>query len=108
MNRSIACLLVLLAMVAGCGGEPRFDATDEATAKASVDRMTAGMTAAQKDEFTKSMTTVMVAPALKGGVPKDQSPNSLRKPLHGMTAAEITAKAESIRAELGTGPKTNP
>jgi hypothetical protein len=105
----IALALSLGLAVAGCGGPPRFDATNDDTAKASVDRMKAGLSEAQRYALAKDMATVAM-PALmkqafsrmgadKGG---KIGPAEAMKPLHGLTAAEIHERAEGVRKGLGT------
>jgi hypothetical protein len=90
-------------MVPGCG-QPRFDASSAESAKASMERLTAGMDAGQKAELGKDMAVVMMAGGLNaafdfafgtgGGAPPDQV--AVFRSLHGLTAAEIHDKAESI------------
>ena len=62
MNR--ACVLALAAVLWGCRSEPRFDATTEATAKASIERLAAGLPEDQRKEFWRSVAVVSMVPAV--------------------------------------------
>jgi hypothetical protein len=97
-------VLLLASAVAGCGA-PTFDATNEETIKASILRMDSGMTDQQKDQFGKDIGEAALMEnrrrTLDGdsgknqATPKDMS--EILKSLHGMTVAQIQAKAEAAR-----------
>jgi hypothetical protein len=103
-----ACLVAALLGSVGCGGPARIDATNEQTFKDSSAAITAKMTEAQKAEFGSDCATVMMKgslpelmkKAMDAGAkpPKEPAPGEIAKPLHGLTAAEVHAKAEAIRA----------
>lgn len=100
-------LLVALLLV-GCGGTPRLDMTDDATAAASLQVMQKTLSENGKKALTLDMMTV-AGPAImgqafqaaltKGASPKP-SPSAMFKALHGMTAAEIHDRAEAARAAM--------
>jgi hypothetical protein len=62
-------LSLFLATVLGCKDEPRLDATDAASKKASIARMTAGMDAAEKSKFGEDLMTIGLAPAVAAESP---------------------------------------
>lgn len=93
-----ACVLLLAVTLFGCGGEPRMDATTDATTKESIRRMTAGLPLEKKQEFMRSVMTLSLWPAARRGEGRE-SPGTAEtmKPLHGMTVGEVNAKAAAVR-----------
>lgn len=94
-----AGLFVGLLVVVGCVGcnsssNVKFDATDLASAGKSIEKMTAGMTDAQRQEFVGRATAVSVL--LKPSTPNTSSGDTLWKGIHGMTKSEIEAKAKEL------------
>jgi hypothetical protein len=99
---SALCLLTL----AGCGAA-RFDATDDASAEASMKTMGAGMSDQQKEEFQADCMAVVMPTALnsalgaafstEGETPVAARGANVMKPLHGLTVAQIHAQAEEVR-----------
>jgi hypothetical protein len=89
---------VVVLCVAGCG-TPRFDATNEETAKASIEAMTREMSDEQKKEFmVASMKLADVGlPSLLVSAMTGTSPSASKmfKPLHGLTVKEILSRAAS-------------
>ena len=92
-------LLPILAM-AGCGGAPRLDATSKESYEASRKAIESGMTDAQKREFARDTMAAIGPDAVKAAVQRNfskdksaSSPTDMFKPLNGMTADEIHAKA---------------
>jgi hypothetical protein len=112
MKRLLSPILLSSLLLAGCGG-PRFDATSEATAKASMERMSSGMSTAEKEEFGKDVMTVVMGDAMqtalssmanavqlpKGEIAKPAS-TLMFTSINGLTRAEIHAKAEQVRKEF--------
>lgn len=106
MKRAAVVLFVALAVV-GCG-TARFDATSEESAKASIDRLSAGMTKEQKEELAKDVMAVVfvdgmqqvVKNAFTPGQKRELSKTDMFRSIHGMTAAEIHTKAEQVRREM--------
>lgn len=87
MRKLIASALVVLASGCSGGGAPTLDATSEQTVKASVERMTDALPESERPAFVRALARQAMSNALKPGGPY--------KPLHGLTAAEITARAAS-------------
>ncbi len=113
MHRTAPIVLAILA-VAGCApaGPPTLDTTDDATLEASLGRMTGGMTEERKKEFMQGMMLIGFQSAAReafGGVARPTSPNDPAsnptaaqslKLLHGLTVAQIDAKAAEARARM--------
>jgi hypothetical protein len=105
MNARLATFALAIAMMAPGCGQPRFDASTAETAKASMERLSAGMNLEQKTALGKDMATVLMVDGLKtafdsafgtsGSAPPDKV--AAFRSLHGLTAAEIHDKAEAIR-----------
>ncbi len=97
--------LALTFAPSGCAGEPRLDATTEATLRASVRRMGVGLAPAERAEFMTSMMTLTVVPTMEravqdlfsGDAAPDPSASALMRPLHGLTVRQINAKAAAWR-----------
>lgn len=109
MRKRLGGILILLVCGCGVGGPPRFDGSSQAAANKSVDRLSAGMTQAQKEEFGRDVLALTALPAMraafKGGISKAAAapapdPVVYFKPIDGLTAAEIHEKAKATRAEL--------
>jgi len=100
-----ALIIICLAGCSTAGPEPsptakefRFETKNLATQKASLKKMTEGMTDDQKKEFLDCMATV----AQRGHAKTkyvDPNGEEFMKPLRGMTRAEIEARAKEIRAQ---------
>lgn len=110
MRRVVVLLMIALAL-AGCGS-PRFDGTSDETMKTSLEKMSAGMTPAQKEVLVKDLGAVMLRDgmrqAFQAAVRKDGAPAGkaeLLKSLQGKTAAEIHERAEAIRLEFAEEEK---
>lgn len=100
MGTITSFLVVLLLAVPGCSRPPRMDASTDESAKASVEKMTAGMTEEQKKEFLADAAVLMAKDAADrfGTESKRRTTRTeLYQPLHGLTVAEIHAKAEELR-----------
>jgi hypothetical protein len=104
-NASLAAAVLLSLATVGCDGSPRFDISNEESAKASIEKLSAGMSPTQRQTFAKDMATVLSQDGVKKAVqeteknrtaaPADKT--AIYKPLHGLTAAELHDKAEAIR-----------
>lgn len=86
-----------LASLAGCGSSPdtvKFDASNAEVAGKSFDKMTTGMTEAQRQEFMARATAVstLINPSTVNPLPGE----TLWKGIHGMTKPEIQAKANEL------------
>jgi hypothetical protein len=98
-------LLVLLPPLAGCSRPPRFDATSDATVESSIKAMAEPLSEGGRKAFASDLTTVSVPGIVKAafgsgrGKAKGEPPkkSELFRGLHGLTVAEIHAKAEAIR-----------
>lgn len=93
--------------VGGSSGSPRIDATSEDSVNASIQRMTAGLTAEQKHELSEAVTVMIAEPATaislgaalsEGSIP-DDSVAMLFRPVDGLTRDEIIARAAAVRAQ---------
>ena len=96
---------VVVAVLASVGETPRLDASSEARLRASLERMTAGMSDAQKKEFYADCIELTLPDTMKSAFqltflhdrPLWSNGPRMFKPLKGMTAAEIHRKAEGAR-----------
>ncbi len=112
MRRAAVVLFVALAVV-GCG-TARFDATSEDSAKASIERLSAGMTKEQKEELAKDVMAVVFVDGMKQvfkngltpGKKPEFSKTEMFRSIHGLTAAEIHAKAEQVRNDMAERMKS--
>ena len=98
-----AVMLALVVSLAGCNGPPRIDATNDETLKASMEAVTAGMSKAEKDVFAGDCSAVILSEGLPRafrGAPAPSSTAETAHPLHGLTAAEVHAKAAPIIAKM--------
>jgi hypothetical protein len=97
-----------LLFLAGCGS-PRFDASSDAAVDASMERLSKGMTQEEKEKFGQAVTTLTMINGLstafdtltgQGPATPATVKTELFKPLDGLTAAEIVARAESKTREF--------
>jgi len=79
----LAVILALCFVICGCGAEPTFDATSDATVKTSMETLTSGLTDTEKQEFVR----IVLRKGLTGAANKSGG----YKDLHGKTAREILA-----------------
>ncbi len=94
-------VLVAAAFIAGCGGEPTFDATNQKTMKVSSDKMAESVPDAKKrEEFTMALASVFLSSHMKAKGDKKKLEEELKKNLHGKTADEIVARAKEIAAKM--------
>jgi hypothetical protein len=109
-RRAPIVALSLSLVVAGCGGgAPRIDASTDETARASLDRMRAGLSKAQRDALAGDISTVAMPAMIKRALASrnmSEGPAVSLKPIDGLTAAEIHEKAEAIRKGRGGGAAT--
>ena len=109
----IAFLLASLLLACGCGtSQPTVDATNQQSLDDSLRRMTAGMSEQQKEEFMAATLAVATyeqsRPARDKGIIEgyhaaaSSSRTDAYKSMHGMTAAEVIARAAEIRARSGS------
>ena len=97
MNVAVKCgLLLLVLVIAGCGGGPTLDTTNEKTFEASRKAMTASMTDNQKRQFAKDLAAALGPEANKTAM---GSGTEKYKPLDGMTVEQIEAAAASKRGQ---------
>ena len=106
-NASLAAALLLSLATIGCDGSPRFDMSSEESAKASIEKLSAGMSPTERQSFAKDMATVVSRDGVKKAVqetdkngtsaPADKT--AIYKPLHGLSVADLHDKAEAIRRE---------
>ena len=95
MNVAAKCgLLLLVVVIAGCGGGPTLDTTNEKTFEASRKAMTASMSDNQKRQFSQDLMAALGPEGNKGGM---QSGTEKYKPLHGLSVEQIEAMAASKR-----------
>jgi hypothetical protein len=89
--------------IAGCGS-PGLDATSKESYAASIKTMTSGMSEAQKTQFAQDIMTALGPEAVEANMKRTfskeksvSSPTEMYKPLQGMTAEQIQAKAAENR-----------
>lgn len=113
----VLLLLAVLAFLPGCGSRPpKMDASTDESVKQSIDKMTEGMTDAQKEEFGKDCLTACFEDMMRLAAERAFSKEEKRKPtkaevfkaIHGLTAAEIHAKAVELRAKGPPEKKEGP
>lgn len=112
MRRFVAAIALGLASgtadgCGGVGGSPRFDASTEEAAHASIEAMKAGLGDDARKRLADDLATFTPTrpdAALTGARKKARAksaavdkPNVIFKPLDGLTAAEIHDKAEQTR-----------
>jgi hypothetical protein len=102
-----------LLFLAGCGA-PRFDASSDAAVDASMDRLSQGMSQEDKDKFGLAVAALTMTDGLKSAVGAlvsqveapsgTDKPETVKtemfKPLDGLTAAEIVARADDKKREV--------
>lgn len=98
---TITCLVLLLG--SGCSKEPTFDATNDTTMKASIEKMTATMSAEEKKAFQQTFTGLAFLGAL-ANMNSKKSPAEIRKEIFskfdGKTVSEIMTMAEELKKEM--------
>lgn len=99
-------LLILIAVfsLAGCG-QQRIDGSSAEAAKASAEVMKEDMSDAERAAFEEALRVVVVNKAMPGGnwlanagKPPEQAVGEMLGELNGLTAAELIAKADAIKA----------
>jgi hypothetical protein len=84
--------------------EPRFDATTDETAKASLEAMNARLSDREKQQLQSDMVLLCFDTALQAGFANPTGGtvpmSTVLKPCHGMTASEIRRKASEIGAAI--------
>ena len=97
--------VVLLVLLVGCG-ETTFDASSEASAKASMDRMMAPLSKTDKQRFLRgTLRSSLTAVKSRGRSQQAPSLAEASKSLHGLTASQIMQMGDSI---AGSPPATGP
>jgi len=88
--------LLIAVSLPGCDSSSavKFDATDLDTAGKSIEKMTSDMTDEQRQKFVARATAVSVL--LKPGTSNASPTDTVWKGIHGMTKAEIEAKAKEL------------
>jgi hypothetical protein len=98
----LRCPAVALALaLCGCDSSPRLDTSTDETLMSSIAKMNDGLTAAEREELTKSIAT-LVAPRLAERTKQSRfEPDSARgsqaellRPYDGWTARQIIARAK--------------
>ena len=106
MRRAIVLVLVL---AAGCG-ETTFDASSEASAKASMDRMMAPLSPTDKQRFLRgALRSSLAVVKSRGRAAQAPSLGEASKSLHGLTATQIMQLGDAAGAKAsGSPPATGP
>lgn len=96
------CLIIL--DLAGCGSTAgtesiKLDATDARSSLESLHKMTTGMSDGERKAFMESASGVAIR--MNQGTQNNLSVETFWKAMHGMTKAEIEAKAREIEAQHG-------
>ena len=93
--RTLSALMLLV--ITGCDSQPRLDASSDATLKTSMKKIDEKLTDKKKEELARA-TMVLTTPLMMRAAADKSAPTptkeALYKPLHGMTADEIIAKAK--------------
>jgi long-subunit fatty acid transport protein len=96
---------LVLGTLTGCGSAKRIDATSQETLKTSMAAMKASMNEADSKQFQADVTTVQTLGTVKEDVApgltskKQKTALDTFKPIDGMSAADIHARAEELRAQ---------
>jgi hypothetical protein len=96
----LVCLIILT--LPSCGGPaPVLDATDDATAEASLKAMTSGMPEAEAKRFREDCEIAALPGQFEPSTPAPggKPPHKL-KSLHGLTVNQIKEKAAPLRLKL--------
>ncbi len=109
----IAIVFIVLASV---GETPRLDASSEASLETSLQRMTEGMSDAQRKEFLADCMDLTLPDTLRSAFqhaflsngPPASNGSRMFKPLQGMTAADIHRKAEAAPPEITKSARQRP
>jgi hypothetical protein len=102
-----------LVFLTGCGA-PRFDASSDTAVDASMERLSQGMSQEEKEKFGRAVTALTMMDGLSKAIgvlegeepatPEPATPGTIKaelfKPLDGLTAAEIVARADGKTQEL--------
>lgn len=102
MRRFIALALVA-GLLAGCG-EPKVDGTSEEAFKASVSKVAESLPGDQREKFKSDVMFLALqnmdfGKVLQGKKSADDLSGDMQAALNGMTAKEVSAKADILRAE---------
>src|SRR4051812_18197896 len=92
---------LMLGMLTGCSSGKTVDATTVESAKSSLDAIKKSLPPAEVKQFDTDVMTVMTTrdtSASAGVSPKQRTQAEIYKSIDGMTASEIHAKAEELRA----------
>lgn len=102
-------LATMTLMLAGCGdsgvssGGARLDTSSDSAMEASIEAMTKDMSNSEKQELAKALAGIMMMRGFSL-VGEDLSEEEIHarvmEGLDGLTASEIVAKAEEVKAEL--------
>lgn len=101
--RRIVAITVLAAALSGCG-EPKIDGSSDQAFKESIAKVSKGLTEDQRAKFKSDMMLlafqgVDFGKVLQGKAkPEDMSEN-MKSGLDGMTASQVSAKADQVRKE---------
>lgn len=93
---SIATTLIAIGSIGACRPAPAIDGTTEATFAASVEDVRASVPASQQDQLGQAMETVTFAHVSMTDAIGGNIEARMRAALHGRTANEILAAADSI------------
>ena len=117
MTRLRLAILFSGLAIGGCSSSPRLDTTDAKTYEASRKAITANMSDTEKREFAQDLAAAIgkdamgaaMKSALSTGESKaPSSPTDVYKPLNGMTAEQIHAKAVENRQNPAGKHKASP
>lgn len=102
MRRFIA-LALLAGLIAGCG-EPKVDGSSEEAFKGSISKVAESLPSDQREKFRSDVMLLALQnmdfrKVLQGQKNAEDMPGDMYAALNGMTAKEISAKAEVLRAE---------
>ncbi|MBH3412710.1 DUF6694 family lipoprotein [Pseudomonas putida] len=102
MRRFIA-LAVLAGLIAGCG-EPKVDGSSEEAFKGSIAKVAESLPTDQREKFKSDVMFIALqsmdfGKVLQGKKRAEDIPGDMQSALNGMTAKEISAKADLLRAE---------
>lgn len=99
----MGCMLAACSEPGSVDPHATLDTSSSEAMEASIEAMTAGMSDEQQSEFGAALAGIMMIKGLQTmgqNLSDAETRQAMLDELHGLTAAEIIAKAEAMKAEL--------
>lgn len=104
--RNVLCVLVVGTFALGCGSEPRIDTSSDEAMETSIEEVRSTLSSGEQEKFTEALQVLafsgvtlenLFAEGLTGGAAGLQG--RVKETLHGKSASEVIAAADSIHHE---------